>query len=197
MTKSKWIAIILCIFLGFLGVHRFYERKIASGVLYLFTLGLFGLGIIVDLIILCMQPSDSYDGGRIDSLSFLLSFVGKLFKNFIIATLLSLVIGVAMQAVNSFTYFGEWFYLVQIAVFALLWLAFFVKSVHDAWWDADLYESSEDKARKVRQNADKLVANALTNRTCDSCFNRNDNDCPFYGITKPSLNTCLKYRGAN
>lgn len=51
---DKWISLLLCVFLGFLGGHKFYEGKVGMGVLYIFTCGLFGVGIIVDLIsILC------------------------------------------------------------------------------------------------------------------------------------------------
>lgn len=39
---------ILLTFLGFLGIHRFYMGKIFTGIIYLFTVGLFGLGILYD-----------------------------------------------------------------------------------------------------------------------------------------------------
>ena len=42
------IAWVLLTFLGFLGLHRFYQGKIGTGILYLFTLGLLGIGIIYD-----------------------------------------------------------------------------------------------------------------------------------------------------
>lgn len=42
--KSKTTALLLCIFLGGLGVHRFYVGKGGTGILYLFTAGLFGIG---------------------------------------------------------------------------------------------------------------------------------------------------------
>jgi TM2 domain-containing membrane protein YozV len=42
------IAWILLTFLGFLGIHRFYMGKIFTGIIYLFTVGLFGLGILYD-----------------------------------------------------------------------------------------------------------------------------------------------------
>lgn len=48
--KNKWVVLLLCLFLGFLGVHRFYERKIVTGIIYLLTLGLFGIGILYDLV---------------------------------------------------------------------------------------------------------------------------------------------------
>lgn len=47
--KSKKIDIILCVLLGILGVHRFYEGKRITGILYLFTLGVLGLGVCLDL----------------------------------------------------------------------------------------------------------------------------------------------------
>jgi len=53
--KSKVVAYLLLIFLGAFGVHKFYLDKIGLGILYLFTAGLFGFGIIIDLFILGMQ----------------------------------------------------------------------------------------------------------------------------------------------
>ncbi len=41
---NKWVAFCLCLFLGFLGGHKFYEGKIGTGILYLFTGGLFLIG---------------------------------------------------------------------------------------------------------------------------------------------------------
>ncbi len=43
------VAWILLVFLGLLGVHRMYLGKWITGLLYLFTLGLFGLGWLYDL----------------------------------------------------------------------------------------------------------------------------------------------------
>ena len=47
MTKNKWVSFFLCLFLGVLGVHKFYEGRILLGILYLFTGGLFGVGVVV------------------------------------------------------------------------------------------------------------------------------------------------------
>lgn len=38
--KNKWVALCLCVFLGFFGAHKFYEGKAGMGILYIFTLGL-------------------------------------------------------------------------------------------------------------------------------------------------------------
>jgi len=43
------VAWILLVFLGCFGVHRMYMGKWISGILYLLTLGLFGIGYIFDL----------------------------------------------------------------------------------------------------------------------------------------------------
>ena len=58
--KDKWLALLLCIFLGIFGGHKFYEGKAGMGVLYLITLGLFGIGWIVDVITIAMRPNPYY-----------------------------------------------------------------------------------------------------------------------------------------
>lgn len=55
--RNKWVALCLCIFLGFFGAHKFYEGKIGMGLLYLFTGGLCGIGCIVDLITIITKPN--------------------------------------------------------------------------------------------------------------------------------------------
>ena len=47
--KSKTTAYILLIFLGWLGAHRFYIGKFGSGLIYMFTCGLMGIGWFFDL----------------------------------------------------------------------------------------------------------------------------------------------------
>lgn len=60
MAKNKWISFLLCMFLGVLGVHKFYEGRVLLGILYLCTFGLFGIGVIIDLIILLFKPNPYY-----------------------------------------------------------------------------------------------------------------------------------------
>lgn len=44
------VELCLCLFLGWLGVHKFYAGKTGIGILYLCTFGLFGIGWIIDII---------------------------------------------------------------------------------------------------------------------------------------------------
>lgn len=53
--KSFVITLVLCIFFGFLGVHRFYAQKVGTGLVWLFTAGLFGVGYVVDIILITSQ----------------------------------------------------------------------------------------------------------------------------------------------
>ena len=46
--KDGTTAFLLCTFLGGIGGHKFYEGKTGAGILYMFTLGLFGIGVLID-----------------------------------------------------------------------------------------------------------------------------------------------------
>jgi TM2 domain-containing membrane protein YozV len=52
------IAWILLTFAGYLGLHRFYMRKWFSGLLYLISAGLLGIGIVYDFWTLNEQISE-------------------------------------------------------------------------------------------------------------------------------------------
>jgi len=59
--KSAVAALLLCFFLGPLGVHRFYVGKIGTGILQIITLGGFGVWVLIDFILIaCGQFRDSY-----------------------------------------------------------------------------------------------------------------------------------------
>ena len=50
---KDWLtALLLCIFVGGLGVHRFYCGKIGTGILWLLTGGCLGIGWIIDVIMI-------------------------------------------------------------------------------------------------------------------------------------------------
>jgi len=54
-SEKSWLAaLLLCIFLGEFGIHRFYVGKVGTGILYLFTVGFFGIGIIIDIIMIAV-----------------------------------------------------------------------------------------------------------------------------------------------
>ena len=63
--KSQVIALILCVLLGGIGIHRFYLGYTWQGVVQLLTAGGFGIWAIIDLIRIItgdLQPKDgSYD----------------------------------------------------------------------------------------------------------------------------------------
>ena len=61
--KLQIVAFLLCFFLGLLGIHRFYLGYTGMGVLYLLTLGLFGIGWLIDLILLII-PNGLTPKGR-------------------------------------------------------------------------------------------------------------------------------------
>ena len=49
---------IITLLLGWLGVHKFLQKKYALGVLYLCTLGLFGIGWLIDTIMAFMRMTN-------------------------------------------------------------------------------------------------------------------------------------------
>ncbi len=61
--KLQIVALILCILFGVIGVHRFYLGYSGLGVLYLLTFGLFGIGWLIDLILLII-PNGLTPKGR-------------------------------------------------------------------------------------------------------------------------------------
>lgn len=58
--KNKWVAFLLCLFLGYFGAHRFYEGKIGTGILWLVTGGLLFVGVFFDLIAILLKPNPYY-----------------------------------------------------------------------------------------------------------------------------------------
>lgn len=64
VNNNSKIELLLCIFLGWLGIHKFYRKKTALGILYVFTLGILGIGWILDTVLLFVNliKTDSNKG---------------------------------------------------------------------------------------------------------------------------------------
>ena len=60
--KSRLAALLLCWFLGALCIHRFYVGKIGTGILWLLTAGILGIGAIVDLIMIAIGDFKDSEG---------------------------------------------------------------------------------------------------------------------------------------
>lgn len=65
-SEKSWITtLLLCIFLGGLGVHRFYAGKIGTGILQLITVGGCGIWTLIDLIMIITGSFTDKDGNPI------------------------------------------------------------------------------------------------------------------------------------
>lgn len=58
--KRKWVAFFLCVFFGYIGAHKFYEGNIGTGLIYAFTLGLFGFGWFFSALNILGKPDPYY-----------------------------------------------------------------------------------------------------------------------------------------
>lgn len=63
--RSRITALLLCLFLGYLGAHRFYVGKIGTGFVWLITFGVFGVGMIVDLVMIMAGTFKDIDDRRL------------------------------------------------------------------------------------------------------------------------------------
>ena len=65
-SDKNWLAtLLLCLFLGGIGVHRFYVGKVWTGILQLITLGGCGILTLIDLIMIITGSFTDKDGNKI------------------------------------------------------------------------------------------------------------------------------------
>lgn len=65
INKQWLITILLAFFVGNFGIHRFYHKKIWTGVLQLITLGCFGVWTIIDIIFIALEEFTDSNGNKI------------------------------------------------------------------------------------------------------------------------------------
>ena len=61
-SKDWLVCLLLCFFLGYLGIHRFYVGKTGTGVAQLLTGGLCGLWTLVDFVMILLGKFTDEDG---------------------------------------------------------------------------------------------------------------------------------------
>ena len=63
VSDRDWIiTLVLALLGGYIGLHNFYCNRFLKGVFYIFTRGFFGIGVLVDLILIVMKKYK--DGNR-------------------------------------------------------------------------------------------------------------------------------------
>ena len=65
--KDNTTAFLLCLFLGWLGIHRFYVGKIGTGILMLLTMGGLFIWELVDFIMICCHKFTDKQGYLLSS----------------------------------------------------------------------------------------------------------------------------------
>lgn len=66
-TKDWLVTLLLCFFVGCLGIHRFYAGKTGTGIIQLITCGGCGIWTLIDFIFICMGKFTDSEGKTIKS----------------------------------------------------------------------------------------------------------------------------------
>ena len=67
-SEKDWLTtLLLSLFLGTLGVHRFYTGKIGTGILQLVTVGCCGIWTLIDIIMIATGNFKDKDGNVIQN----------------------------------------------------------------------------------------------------------------------------------
>ena len=65
MSRMTAFLLALLGLVGVAGIHRFYTGKVATGILWLVTWGLFGVGTVIDIIRIAVGGFPTKDGQRL------------------------------------------------------------------------------------------------------------------------------------
>ncbi|MBT3294786.1 MAG: TM2 domain-containing protein [Verrucomicrobia bacterium] len=60
--KKRLVALLLCFFLGTIGIHRFYVGKVGTGVLMILTAGGMGIWTLIDFIMIIVGSFKDKEG---------------------------------------------------------------------------------------------------------------------------------------
>lgn len=61
--KKRLVVLLLCLFLGGLGIHRFYVGKVGTGILQIVTIaGFFGIWVLIDFIMIILGKFTDKEG---------------------------------------------------------------------------------------------------------------------------------------
>lgn len=63
--KNRTLTLLLCIFFGWLGIHRFYTGKTGTGFLMMISAGGLGILVLIDLILI-LTGAFKYKGQTIE-----------------------------------------------------------------------------------------------------------------------------------
>lgn len=89
---SKIRSLLLCLMFGWLGAHKFYEGKTGMGILYIFTGGLFAIGIWVDFIVILAHEGKFYNPNDKPTSREILKALGKTVSVLAILSLINFAI---------------------------------------------------------------------------------------------------------
>lgn len=67
LEKKRLVVFLLCWFLGGIGVHRFYVGKTGTGIIWLLTGGVLGIGWLIDIIMILMGSFKDKEDRKIDA----------------------------------------------------------------------------------------------------------------------------------
>jgi len=65
--KSRTVALLLCLFLGSIGVHRFYVGKLGTGIVQILTGGGFGIWVLIDFIMIIVGSFSDKTGLKLQN----------------------------------------------------------------------------------------------------------------------------------